>query len=112
MRADLPRSSPRSALVRLLGSLDTPFTLVRSEMNGLLDYGPCWFYENGMCGKGVDCIYKHGEEDGATKIPSHKGVAPPSCWYYEAGWCGNGSECPFRHAPIAGDAQPTNGADC
>lgn len=85
IRFELSRPSPRGDLVRILGSLAEPFTLVRSELNTLLEYAPntwskrfwqvteydlslyktapCWYYERGSCVQGDDCVFRHGDDD-------------------------------------------------
>lgn len=118
LRLELRGPSSRGALMRLLGSLSAPFTLTKSELNGLLEYppetwrknwnrqdmslykaGPCWFFWQGKCTKGEFCTYQHGEADAGAQAPWTSDLR---CWYDAKGCCKRGNGCIFRHEGIAG----------
>lgn len=113
LRLELPGPSSRGTLMRLLGNLDEPFTLVRSELNGLLEWpadswrkdyactdmsfyktGPCHFFKLGLCLKGENCTYSHGEADVDVQAPWTNDIL---CWFHSKGRCVKGNGCTFSH---------------
>lgn len=77
----------RGSLIRALGSLSEPFTLVRSELNGLLEY-PKWSW-NPLWQK---YFAKQEAEKGQTKS-----VDLDMCWYFAKGNCLSGDQCAWVH---------------
>lgn len=61
----------------------------------------CWYYEQGMCTKGIACPFKHegGIEAAQANVFAAARIEAitPSCWFYERGCCQKASACPFKH---------------
>jgi len=123
LTASLPRRASCADIIKLVGSLSNPFTLVKSELNGLLQYPSwtwtrgvdqarrkacsvdmsyykkelCWYYKRGIhCSKGSDCTYKHGEDDVGTWTAENAYDAA-ICWHFQKGSCNFGNRCFWRH---------------
>lgn len=118
LKLSLPRPASRRDLIQVLGSLAEPFALVRTQLNGLIDYPPryrptaesdgavtseklrpCWFYSDGACSNGEQCKYKHDSSD------------PEPCWFFAKGLCSKGKDCPFKHGNGGALQVPDGGKD-
>eukprot|EP00930_Biecheleria_cincta_P056602 TRINITY_DN42680_c0_g1_i1.p1 TRINITY_DN42680_c0_g1~~TRINITY_DN42680_c0_g1_i1.p1 ORF type:complete len:549 (-),score=70.37 TRINITY_DN42680_c0_g1_i1:37-1683(-) len=126
LRHSLPKPASRADLTRVIGSLSEPFTLLRTELNGLIEYppwtwtkkrrldtnpsdkamwdmslyktAPCYFYLTGRCAKGDLCTYKHGDQDVGDQNWLMACQEDRLCWYhFNAGHCGHGSRCQYKH---------------
>merc|ERR1712087_254414 len=109
------------SLIRALGSLAQPCTLVRSELNGLIDYPDwswnplwqnwfreqdyaamkdqkknelCWYFSNSTCEKGDKCPWRHEKSDATDCFPNDR------CWYFSNSTCYKGDTCTWRHEKV------------
>lgn len=89
----LPRQASRADLIKVLGSLSKPFTLMKSELNALLEY-PSWSWS-----RPVDANRrKVAAEIQNVDMPEKKSDV---CWYYENGWtCSRGDDCTYKHGDL------------
>merc|ERR1711879_216014 len=67
----------RDSLLRILGSLSVPFTLVRSELNGLLEY-PEWSWNE---------VWQRYFESKRRRTDQ--------CSFFAQGYCRNGDNCSY-----------------
>merc|ERR1712107_105495 len=114
--------------MHLLGSLTAPFTLVRTELNGLIEYPPeSWRVRKRHRIADANAGSKDGSDADATwykaapcryymKWWCAKGndctfqhgdadvatltIKAFPCWYYTQGWCAKGDECTFKHEDV------------
>merc|ERR1712113_459639 len=89
-RLSLPRPASRADLVKLIGSLSKPFTLVRTQLNGLIEY-PWWSWSrpHRLATDAVDAV-----DDAAVDMSLYK---TQPCWFYEKGCCAKGDNCTYKH---------------
>merc|ERR1712194_363810 len=130
LRARLPQKASRADMLQVIGSLTKPFTLVRTEMNGLIAYPP-WSWRERQQGhasngsteqlaQGKPCIdlryykkepcwfYARGRcSKGEFCTYSHGdgedlsvGSTTPPCWWWLNGMCTYGERCQFQHSAL------------
>merc|ERR1712196_459630 len=78
LRAGLPQKASRADMLQVIGSLTKPFTLVRSEVNGLLDYPPwSWTHRRGYASS---CSVEQSAPQQPAIDPRYYKKEP--CWFY------------------------------
>jgi len=94
LKAQLPRATSTADLGRIIGSLSKPFTLVRTELNGLLQY-PVWSWVRPLDVARRQNAAKMQKQHVEIDTSWYK-TGP--CWYYSSGQtCFKGDECMFQH---------------
>lgn len=95
LRVGLPREASRADMLQVIGSLTKPFTLVRSELNGLLAY-PSWSWtrphQRGYASK---CSGEQLAPQQPVIDPRYYKKEP--CWFYARGRCSKGQFCTYSH---------------
>jgi hypothetical protein len=104
----LPRPASRADVLRVIGGLARPFTLVRSEMNGLVDFAP-WSWIQPRC-RGLASRLGPGGHNPRYDM-DFAYYKKQLCYFYAKGQCSKGEYCTYSHGDgdhlQSMDKQPT-----
>jgi len=102
LRDGLPQKASRADMLKVIGSLAKPFTLVRTELNGLIAYPPWSWMPSHRRGYASNNSAEQQAQQQPMLEPRYYKREP--CWFYVRGRCSKGQFCTYSHGD--GDDQP------